>query len=117
VLQDIQDPRSKCKIYDTGNIHDSVIPALYQSTVTCIHKVRLYYSTTYNAIPKVSTRAGRRTMYWNHAGKARKYRYWYCLLSTASGNRERVQVPKAESEARAAETESEARAPETESEA
>jgi hypothetical protein len=46
------------KIYDTGNIHDSIIPVLYQSTVTvtCIHKVRLYYSITYNAIPKVSTR-------------------------------------------------------------
>ncbi len=34
-----------------------MIPVLYQSTVICIHKlkVRLYYSTTYNAIPKVST--------------------------------------------------------------
>ena len=42
VLQDTQDPRGK--IYDTGNIHDSIIPVLYQST--------------YNAIPKVSTHPG-----------------------------------------------------------
>ena len=59
VLQDTQDPKGNCKIYDTGNMHDSIIPVLYQSTVTCIHKVsRLYYSTTYNAIPKVSTHPG-----------------------------------------------------------
>ncbi len=41
VLQDTHDPRSDCKIHDTGNILDSIIPVLYQSTVTCIHKVRL----------------------------------------------------------------------------
>ena len=56
VLQDTQDPRSNCKIYDTGNILNIIIPVLYQSTVTCIHRFRLYYSTTYNAIPKVSTK-------------------------------------------------------------
>ncbi len=55
VLQDTQDPRTNCKIYDTGNILNSIILVLYQSTVTCIHKFRLYYSTTHNAIPKVST--------------------------------------------------------------
>ena len=54
VLQDTQDPRSNCKIYDTGNILNSIIPVLYQSTVTYMHSFRLYYSTTYNAIPKVS---------------------------------------------------------------
>jgi hypothetical protein len=56
VLQDTQDPRTNCKTYDTGNILNSIIPVLYQSTVTCIHKFRLYHSTTSNAIPKVSTR-------------------------------------------------------------
>ncbi len=57
VLQDTQDPRTNCKTSDTGNILNSIIPVLYQSTVTCIHKFRLYYSTSYNAtsIPKVST--------------------------------------------------------------
>jgi hypothetical protein len=49
VLQDTQDPRTNCETYDTGNIL-SIILVLYQSTVTCIHKFRLYYSTTYNAI-------------------------------------------------------------------
>jgi hypothetical protein len=61
VLQDTQDPRSNCKIiYDTDNILNSIIPVLYQSTVTCIHRFILYYSTTYNAIPipKVSTHPG-----------------------------------------------------------
>ncbi len=47
--------------YNTGNILNSIsiIPVLYQSTVTCMHKhkFRLYYSTTYNAIPKVSASA------------------------------------------------------------
>ncbi len=33
-LQDTQDPRNKCKIYNTGNILNSIIPVLYQSTVT-----------------------------------------------------------------------------------
>ncbi len=55
VLQDTQDPRNNCTIYNTGNILNSIIPVLYQSTVTCMHKFRLYYSTAYNAIPKVST--------------------------------------------------------------
>ncbi len=58
VLQDTQDPRTKYKIYDTGNILNSIIPILYHSTVTYIHKFRLYYSTTYNTIPKVSTHPG-----------------------------------------------------------
>ncbi len=59
VLQDTQDPRNNCKIYNTGNnILNSIIPVLYQSAVTCMHKFRLYYSTTYNAIPKVSTHPG-----------------------------------------------------------
>ena len=55
MLQDTQDPRNNCKIYNTGNILNSIIPVLYQSTVTYMHSFRLYYSTTYNAIPKVST--------------------------------------------------------------
>ena len=58
VLQDTQDLITNCKIYDAGNILDSIIPVLYQSTVTCIHKFRLYYSTTHNAIPKVLTHPG-----------------------------------------------------------
>ncbi len=28
-------------------IFNSIIPVLYQSTATCMHKFRLYYSTTY----------------------------------------------------------------------
>ncbi len=57
VLQDTQDPRNTVR-YNTGNILNSTIPVLYQSTVTCMHKFRLYYSTTYNTIPKVSSHPG-----------------------------------------------------------
>ncbi len=35
VLQDTQDPRTNCKIYDTGNMLNSIMPVLYQSTVYC----------------------------------------------------------------------------------
>ncbi len=49
VLQDTLDPRN-----NTGNINNSIIPVLYQSTVslTYMHNFRLYYSTTttYNAM-------------------------------------------------------------------
>jgi hypothetical protein len=46
VLQDTQDPRTNCKIYDTGNIINSIIPVLYQSTVYCnLHAyIRLDYT-------------------------------------------------------------------------
>jgi hypothetical protein len=46
VLQDTQDPRNNCKIYNTGSILNSIIPVLYQSTVTCMHKFRLDYRVT-----------------------------------------------------------------------
>ncbi len=38
VLQDTQDPRSNCNIYNTGNILNSITPVLYQSIVTCMHE-------------------------------------------------------------------------------
>ncbi len=47
VLQDTQDLRTNCKIiYDTGNILNSIIPVLYQSTVYCnMHAyIRLDYT-------------------------------------------------------------------------